>query len=631
MTFPAANSDRDRVLEAADLVALIGEHITLRPQGREHVGLCPFHDDRSPSLHVVTHKGNAFYKCFACGASGNAIDFVMNFHRMDFPAAIRHLGARFGIPISERRSEVRQSGPTKTDLHDANGFALRWFQSCLRDPGAGSAARSCLQERRINSESVAGFSLGASPSGWDHLLNRIRREKLDPAVFEAAGLLKSRREGEGWFDTFRNRLMFPIWDEIGNPIAFGARKLNPDDEPKYLNSPETPIFNKSKALYGLHLARRSIIDSRTAVVTEGYIDVIACHAAGFTNVVATLGTALTREHAKVLKRLCSTVVLLFDGDEAGQKASDRAIDIFFNETIDVRICTLPDSMDPDDLLRQEDGRRRFSEALERSQDILAFMTDRFASRLSRTAGISDRQLQVESLLRHLVELGFNDMSGVRRAMVVSAIADRCGLAPAQVDAAARSMSASRRKAADLSPSSPVEVESSSIHERIICPANRRIAERRLLAALLASPHLAGERIDIGEGHSLPITEAHPAESMRHPPHREVLSAILGRLESSREVTIQCLMADLASASARDLASALYLEGLKSFNDSMDDALTELRSACADLEHLDRREQAANAKDASDLNEDPLARAVNNLDLIRRRGADQTAIARRIRA
>jgi DNA primase len=408
-------SDIDAVRESTDLIRLIGEHIALKPRGREHVGVCPFHDDHSPSMAVVTHKGNAFYKCHACGAGGDAFDFVMNYHKMEFGEALRLLADRAGIKLQPRPSEAAtESGPGRADLRKVNSFAASFYDRALRDEAQGAVGRAMIQQRGISAEMVQAFGLGMAPDSWDALAGLVARRGLPESAFVAAGLLKHRTNGAGLYDSFRNRLIFPICDELGQPIAFGARKLNPDDEPKYLNSAESSVFSKSRTLFGLHLAKRAIMDSRQVIVTEGYTDVIACHQAGITNVVGTLGTALTREHAKVLSRLCDTVVMLFDGDDAGQKAADRAISVFFSEPVDVRICVLPDNLDPDELLKQDDGAERFVAATANSIDALAFKFRRFQQKIAPSTGISARQKLLESFLAELGELGFAAMQGVRK-------------------------------------------------------------------------------------------------------------------------------------------------------------------------------------------------------------------------
>jgi DNA primase len=438
-------SDRDRVLDATDLAALIGEHLSLRPQGREMVGLCPFHDDRSPSLAVVTHKGNGFYKCFACGASGNAIDFVMEYLKLDFPSALKMLAARAGVTLSER-AERREAPDDREAVALANRLALRFYRRALAGDDA-EAARSAIAKREFPEAIVEGFQLGYAPDRRDALQQNLKaaerhaRESGSPpppplAAFASAGLVRDSRGG-GPVDLLRHRLVFPILDEFGRCIAFGGRKLRDEDEPKYLNSPESPLFHKSRSLYGIHAAKRPIIERGTAIVTEGYTDVIACHAAGVTNAVATLGTALTRDHARILRRLCTTVVLLFDGDAAGMRAADRAVEVFMAEPVDVKICTLPDGEDPDEVLRRPGGRAIFDAAIAAAAPALEYLVRRHAREYRGKEGISSRQASLEALLRRLADLGFDRMNGVRRGFVLASLSDLTGLPVREIEPAAR--------------------------------------------------------------------------------------------------------------------------------------------------------------------------------------------------
>ncbi|MHC4908994.1 MAG: DNA primase, partial [Planctomycetota bacterium] len=250
----------EEVREATDLVALIGEHVPLTPKGREHVCVCPFHDDHSPSMSVVTHKGNHFYKCHACGAAGDAFTFVMEFHRKDFPEALRYLADRAGITIPDRRQDANapNEGGSRSSVRRANAFAAKHFRGNLQDNERGSAARAILAERGIDDATAERFEIGLAMPGYDDLRTAIERARADIRVAVEARLLRERESG-GTYDAFRNRLMFPIADELGKTVAFGARRIDPNDEPKYLNSAESTVFDKSKTLYGLHLARRAII------------------------------------------------------------------------------------------------------------------------------------------------------------------------------------------------------------------------------------------------------------------------------------------------------------------------------------------------------------------------------------
>ncbi|MDZ4830150.1 MAG: DNA primase, partial [Phycisphaerae bacterium] len=681
MASAMSQSDRDRVLEATDLVALVGEHVALKQKGREHVGLCPFHDDRSPSLAVVTHKGDGFYKCFACGAAGNAIDFVMNFHKMPFGDALRHLAARAGIELQDRFQPRDTSGPRKDDLQRANAIGLRHYRRMLADEQEGAIARRVIADRGIGTAMVEAFQLGYAPDRRDSVqvgLKRLESHAKDtpgreapPSIdaFVAAGLVREGNSGRN--DLLRHRIVFPIFDELGRPIAFGGRKIREEDEPKYINSPESPLFHKSKSLYGIELAKQAIIKSRVAIVTEGYTDVIACHAAGFTNVVATLGTALTVEHARLLRRLCDTVILLFDGDAAGMRAADRGVEVFFSEPIDVKVCTLPRGLDPDELLREPDGAALFRAALDRSIDALAYLVQRFRTEYQSRAGLSGRQQSLEALLRRLAELGFASVSGVRKQFVMSSLAHLCGISERELEAAlptirpraAAATSAPIVERRDSSGTDATAASSEPSRSTGVLPTvdrARREAERALLGLLFASPELARESVELdfeGELAVLPITEALAPERFRDPEHADLYRTWLAQADGGFPPSLGVLLAELADARCKGLASDLYLEGERRRGKNASLTLDHLRTAFSDLERLDRRSRFRSARDletteasasatsagtstsgaatssTGDLSSVPsldLAAAQARLSRLRERGTDVTAIPRPVR-
>ena len=613
MISPAGPSDRDRVLDATDIVALIGESVQLRPKGREHVGLCPFHNDRTPSLAVVSHKGSGFYKCFSCGAAGNAIDFMINYHRMDFPEALRHLAQRAGIELasSPRPSsggEERADSPSS--LRRANEAAQRFFRRSL-ETDAGAAARALVAGRGISPEMAERFGLGAAPAGGDALVQYVDRlarhsvqargradggddhpldESTVRGAFEAAGLVRHR--GGHLTDGFRNRITFPICDELGRVIAFGARKIDPEDEPKYLNSPESAVFHKSRALYAIHLAKRAIVDSRTAIVVEGYTDVIACHAAGITNVVATLGTSLTRDHARVLQRLCDTVVLLFDGDDAGQRAADRALEVFFSATIDVRICTLPDALDPDDLLRQPGGAERFRTAVDGSADALAHLVSRFSAALSERQGGTPRQRAIEAMLQRLVAMGLGELPPLRRRLVLEAIARAAGLPLAEIERAVPTVRARRD---DGDAESAVREQAGQITQAAArtapqLPRALVEAERTLVSLLLAWPECARVQVVSADGDALPVTELFGPDAMQGPDVSAVWSAIHARLDEGAALTVAEAIALCPAAQSKLLVTELIALGQSRCPAGADSA-ARVADAARDLDRIRMRAAA----------------------------------------
>lgn len=434
------NNDRDRVREAADIVRVVGEVVALKPAGRELKGLCPFHDDHKPSMNVVPSK--QIFHCFVCQAGGDVFNFVMKFYKMDFREALEHLAEKFNIQLTPRRALAAsadpdaQAGPGRSDLVRACQTASEFYRAVLRHPDHGAAARAIVERRGISPEMQEAFQIGASPNRWDGLLRTLRSKQLPEEAFIQAGLLRRRAEGPPAdpIDYFRNRLMFPIHDLSGRPIAFGARKIDEADEPKYLNSPDTRIFKKSGTFYGLFQASKSLRRDRTALITEGYTDTIACHQAGFTNAVAALGTAFNRDHARELRRHCDTVILLFDGDDAGQRAADRSFDalfadVFIAEAIDVKIVTLnafTDAKDPDELLKRPDGPATFRRALDEAADLVDFHFLRFRRSIA-DKGVSAQSRALEDEVARLASLGLRETPAHRQKFIIRKLAQTVGL------------------------------------------------------------------------------------------------------------------------------------------------------------------------------------------------------------
>ena len=444
------NDDIERVLSATDLVRLIAQHIALKKKGREYVGVCPFHDDHSPSMTVSPNK--QIYKCFSCGAGGDALKFVREYHRMAFREALEFLADRAGVKLTPKRAERVYSpeelndgaNVSREDLAIANATAMEFYRAILKHPEHGKGAREIIQRRGIAPEMVERFKLGAAPDRWDGLAMFVASKGLDQRAFLGAGLIKNREHGQGAFDLQRNRLIFPIFDQLGRTIAFGGRRINDADEPKYINSTESSLFNKSASLYALNFASAEMRERKTAIIVEGYMDVIACHQAGVTNVVATLGTALTPQSARVLSRLCEKVVLFFDGDDAGQRAADRAVEVFFNSSLEVRIATMAgarargftQAKDPDELLKQEGGVGLLKSIIDGATEALEYRFLRLRDRLSGSS-MNQRSTAVIEELRRLSDLGLNDLNPIRRQMVIRRISELAGVGEESVRSAMR--------------------------------------------------------------------------------------------------------------------------------------------------------------------------------------------------
>ena len=351
----------EAVKERADIVDVVGEHVVLKKKGREYVGICPFHDDKSPSMTVSPAK--QFYYCFSCGAGGNAIKFLMEHQRQSFSDVVLELARKYQLPIETldgpQQERLRKQLSRREQLHKVLTLAAGWFRSQLRSP-AGAPALAYLRDGRGLSEAtLEAFELGYAPEQWDGLLAHLQQvEGLGPELLEAAGLVVPRKGGDGFYDRFRHRVMVPIKDRQGRVIGFGGRSLD-GGEPKYLNSPETELFEKGKHLFGLERASAAIRKDDRAVVVEGYFDVIALHAAGITNAVAALGTALSSQQITQLCRCCESrrLILNFDSDGAGVRAAQRAIgeveQLALQGQLELRVLHLPAGKDPDEFLKTQ--------------------------------------------------------------------------------------------------------------------------------------------------------------------------------------------------------------------------------------------------------------------------------------
>jgi DNA primase len=351
------------VRQKADLVEVVAEKVVLRKQGKNFVGLCPFHNDHKPSFQVSPSK--QIYKCFSCGAGGDVLRFVMQTEHLSFAEAVRHLARRYHIPLPTRNPEAQPLGSLderelshREKLLEILAMAADFYRHALRSQ-LGSAARQYLHSRHLSEETLQKFQIGFAPPGWQSLYEYLVNHKRQPVkLLEEAGLLVPRQQGSGHYDRFRNRIMLPIFDVQGRVIGFAGRALGESGQPKYLNSPETELFNKSQVVYGLNFARDAIAKADQVLVVEGYFDVIALHQAGVAYAVAAMGTALTPHQVKILLRYTQSkrLILNFDADRAGLNAANRAIEAVEEQArrgeIELRILTLPEGKDADEFLRE---------------------------------------------------------------------------------------------------------------------------------------------------------------------------------------------------------------------------------------------------------------------------------------
>lgn len=353
---------------------VVGTYVTLKRSGKSLTGLCPFHNERTPSFSVSPDK--QLYYCFGCGASGDVFDFVMEYERLDFMEAAKRLAERAGIVLDtgDESSSERKRRQERETLYEVNGIAAKYFRYRLLKSRLAAAARNYLSSRGVSSESSERFLLGYAMDSWDDLYRVLQKRGISEDGMVLSGLVKKGKKSA--YDVFRDRIMFPIRDASGRVLGFGGRALpgKGDDQPKYLNSQETPVFSKRRILYGIDVARDSIRRLERAVVVEGYMDVVTCHQYGFTNVVASLGTSLTRDQAQLLARYAPEVVILYDADVAGQDATLRGLELLRSEGLRVKVVTLEEGEDPDSFLRAN-GASKLKTLLESAKNLTEYRID----------------------------------------------------------------------------------------------------------------------------------------------------------------------------------------------------------------------------------------------------------------
>ena len=423
-----------RVKDAAQIVDIIGECISLKRAGANMKGLCPFHAEKTPSFMV--NPGRQSFHCFGCGEGGDVFTFMMKYYSLTFPETLKQLAQRYQITLPDRQFSTEDQGKAekRQKLFDVNLRAAKMYHEFLLHHAGGALARDYLKKREITEEMIAAFQLGYAPPGWEFLSNKVAKSSISQAEAEEAGLLV-RKERGGFYDRFRDRILFPIFELTGRVVGFGGRILG-EGEPKYLNTPETLIFDKSRMLFGLFQHRHAIRKARKAIVVEGNFYLLALASYGVDNVVAPLGTALTPAQIRLLKGYADEVILLFDGDEPGIKAAMRAVPLFLAEQVEARVALLPAMHDPDTYIRAH-GREGLERFLEKALPILEFA---FKNLKDRHGMSMTGKGKILAELAPFIQASGN--SPFQQSVLISEFSNRLGLDPDQVmrgfKAAARS-------------------------------------------------------------------------------------------------------------------------------------------------------------------------------------------------
>ena len=465
-----------QVQQANDIVDVVSEHVSLKRKGREMVGLCPFHDDHRPSMNVNPAK--QIFKCFSCGAGGDVFKFVQMRENLTFPQAIERLAERANIklePIRRTRPAESQYSEQVPDvdpnrLAKANAWAAEHFAKNLQLETEGESTRDYLAQRAISPESIKAWRIGLALDSGDDLLKAAREKKAPLDLLQQAGLLTHNNQ-----DKFVNRLMFSITDVTGRLIAFGGRTLD-ESGAKYINSPTTALFDKSNCLFGLEQARHTIVSSGTAVVVEGYTDVIMAHQHGCTNVVATLGTSFTTGHARIMRRYAKRIVLVFDSDVAGLEAANRALEVCLSQRIDIKIASVPQGKDPCDFIL-DSGKEAFDKILADAVDVLQFKWDRLQDKFAKDDSLSGRKAALEEYLQ-AIAIGFSagNISNVDTGLLVNRISTIVGLTGKQINRELNTRITRAARSASYSTDDQKEVPVADLGQGLFAAAQREILE-----------------------------------------------------------------------------------------------------------------------------------------------------------
>lgn len=473
---------KSEIRNRVSLVDVVSQHVALKQRGERYTGLCPFHQEKTPSFTV--HATRGFFKCFGCGKAGDVFTFVMLTENVEFGDALRLLADRAGVTL-RRGPGKASSGPDRVDLVRVNEWASRVFREDLQRSPLAEHARAYVRQRGIGPEVEARFELGYARGQADDLMDRARRAGISTALLLAADLVRESEDGRVYC-FFRNRLMFPIRDAMNRVLGFGGRTLG-DDKAKYLNTRETPLFEKGKGFYGIAQARQRMNESGRVIVTEGYVDAIMCHQAGFTETVAALGTALTEHQVDLLRRHVGHAVFLFDSDAAGEAAADRAIATALPRALTVKLARVPDGKDPADFF-QHHGAVEFEAILNSAADALEFKWRKLRNSLSgvdlraRHAAISE----FVSLVGRVCAA--NALDTISRGLVVNQVAAVLSIPPQEVQSLlARERVGGREQASSGAPNAPLPRATLSASEAVGV---------QMLQAVLAEPGLCGSATDV---------------------------------------------------------------------------------------------------------------------------------------
>lgn len=516
----------DEIRAASDVVDVISTYVRLKKRGKDYLGLCPFHQEKTPSFSVSPQK-QLFY-CFGCHRGGDVVKFIMEYEKSSYVEALEQLAERASITIT-RTEEAYEAANEMEKLYSVMSFAARSFFHNLTKSTEGEFALNYFRERKFTSHTMTTFGLGYALRGWDSLLKKGQEEGIDPESLEKVGLVRRRDDG-GYYDTFRGRAMFPIFNTTGRVIAFGARKLYEDDTlGKYINSSETPIYHKSKVLYGLSQAKDAVRERDFAVLVEGYADLISVFQAGTKNIVASSGTALTPEQIQLISRYTKNIILVYDADSAGANAMMRGVDLVLEGGLDVRIVRLPEGDDPDSFIKKNGG-EAFEELLKKAVSFIEYKAGEFL----RSGSFESPEGKAEAI-RGLVQSIAKIPDQLKRTFFIKAVAEKYDLYESTLYAELEK--STRRVPQKFVQTAVTEepAETRSAKERRAVSEEMPIEEKEILSAILEDPK---EMIPF-------VFRSLQPDDLMHPASKRIAEAILLLYDETGAVDANQLMEQIA--------------------------------------------------------------------------------------
>ncbi|MFS0780882.1 DNA primase [Bacillus sp. 1P06AnD] len=535
------------IKSSVDIVDVINDYVQLKKQGRNYFGLCPFHGENTPSFSVSPDK--QIFHCFGCGAGGNVFTFLMDIEGYSFVEAAKDLAERGNIPLDIQSPDSSSQSPQQAaskKMIEAHELLTKFYHHLLANTKEGEPALTYLLERGFTKESIEAYSIGYSLNSWDFVQTFLGKRGFDLGILDQAGIIVSREDGKR-FDRFRNRVMFPIRDHHGDVVAFSGRALD-GDEPKYLNSPETPIFNKSKLLFNFHRARPAIRKKEQAVLFEGFADVISAAVAGVDNGVATMGTSLTEEHLHILKRNCNEVLICFDSDKAGMEAANRAAEMILKQDLTVKVAIMPDSLDPDEYIKTYGPKSFMQDVIGDSHTYIAFKM-KYLRKGRNMKNEGDRISYIEEVLKEITKLP----NAIEREHYLRQISSEFSLSMDALSEQQKSIFYSEKKRGNLPQTNSRQQVSGMAfqYNQKLQPAHIN-AELKLLAHMMQDRETAFKIRSLLDGNPLMIDE-----------HQAIVTYLFGFYEENEESDISMFLSYIPDQQLRKIVSQIQMMSISS--------------------------------------------------------------------